>query len=158
TAGLAFLGMTIGCARCHNHKFEPISASDYFRLQAFFTPAEFRRDLTVADKAQRADYDKQMQAYQALTKTTQAKVETLEAPVRDKLYKAKLAKLSDDDRLAHETPEAQRTGAQKEMVANTERRLVVTAKEIAAAMSKADQAELARLHQELKQFDKQKPK
>jgi hypothetical protein len=158
TAGLAFLGMTIGCARCHNHKFEPISASDYFRLQAFFTPAEFRRDLTVADKAQRAAFDKQLQAYQALTKVTQMKFDALESPIRAKLYKNKLGKLSDDDRLAHETPEDKRTGAQKEMVANTARRLVVSAKEIAAAMTKDQQAELTRLQQELKQYDKQKPK
>jgi hypothetical protein len=158
TAGLAFLGMTIGCARCHNHKFEPISASDYFRLQAFFTPAEFRRDLTVADKAQRASYDKQLQAYQALTKVTQTKFDALELPIREKLYKNKLAKLSDDDRLAHETPEDKRTGAQKEMVANTARRLVVSAKEIAAAMTKEQQTELANLLQELKQYDNQKPK
>ena len=33
------------CARCHDHKFEPIPQTDYFRLQAFFTPAAFRRDL-----------------------------------------------------------------------------------------------------------------
>lgn len=158
TAGLAFLGMTIGCARCHNHKFEPISAADYFRLQAFFTPAEFRKELTVADKSQREAFDKQLQAYQALTKVTQTKFDALESPIRTKLYKNKLAKLSDDDRLAHETPEDRRTGAQKEMAANTARRLVVSAKEIAAAMSMEQQAELAKLQQELKQYDKQKPK
>ncbi len=45
TAGLVFLGLTIGCARCHNHKFEPIAQSDYYRLQAFFTPADFRRSV-----------------------------------------------------------------------------------------------------------------
>ena len=46
TAGLAFLGLTVGCARCHDHKFEPIPQADYYRLQAFFAPAEFRRDLS----------------------------------------------------------------------------------------------------------------
>src|SRR5262249_30171963 len=39
TVGLAFLGLTLGCARCHDHKFDPIPQSDYYRLQAFFTPA-----------------------------------------------------------------------------------------------------------------------
>jgi hypothetical protein len=34
--GSAFLGMTIGCARCHDHKFDPISQVDYFALQAVF--------------------------------------------------------------------------------------------------------------------------
>lgn len=36
TTGTAFLGMTIGCARCHNHKFDPISQRDYFAVQAVF--------------------------------------------------------------------------------------------------------------------------
>jgi hypothetical protein len=34
--GAAFLGVTVGCARCHDHKFDPIRQSDYYRLQAFF--------------------------------------------------------------------------------------------------------------------------
>lgn len=34
--GTAFLGLTLGCARCHNHKFDPISQTDYYALQAVF--------------------------------------------------------------------------------------------------------------------------
>lgn len=34
--GEAFLGVTIGCARCHNHKFDPITQQDYYRLSATF--------------------------------------------------------------------------------------------------------------------------
>src|SRR5262249_58585720 len=33
------LGLTIHCAQCHGHKFDPISHADYYRLAAFFTPA-----------------------------------------------------------------------------------------------------------------------
>ena len=36
TTGTAFLGLTIGCARCHNHKFDPILQKDYYSLQAVF--------------------------------------------------------------------------------------------------------------------------
>ncbi len=36
TTGTAFLGLTTGCARCHNHKFDPISQRDYYSMQAIF--------------------------------------------------------------------------------------------------------------------------
>jgi hypothetical protein len=36
TTGQVFLGLTLDCARCHDHKFDPIPQSDYYRLLAFF--------------------------------------------------------------------------------------------------------------------------
>lgn len=36
TTGSAFLGLTVGCARCHNHKFDPISQTDYYSIKAIF--------------------------------------------------------------------------------------------------------------------------
>ncbi len=38
TVGTTFLGLTIHCARCHDHKFDPISQADYYRMVAFFAP------------------------------------------------------------------------------------------------------------------------
>ncbi len=38
TTGSVFLGMTLECAQCHDHKFDPIPARDYFRMEAFFSP------------------------------------------------------------------------------------------------------------------------
>jgi hypothetical protein len=38
-----FLGLTAGCARCHDHKFDPIPTKDYYRMQAIFASTEFAR-------------------------------------------------------------------------------------------------------------------
>ena len=40
----AFLGITMKCARCHNHKYDPIPQTDYYRFRAFFEPHEVRTD------------------------------------------------------------------------------------------------------------------
>ncbi len=40
TTGAAFLGLTVGCARCHNHKYDPIPQKDYFALQAVFAGSD----------------------------------------------------------------------------------------------------------------------
>ncbi len=40
TTGKTFLGLTVECAQCHEHKFDPLSLRDYYRLQAFFTTGQ----------------------------------------------------------------------------------------------------------------------
>jgi len=54
--GTAILGLTVGCARCHNHKLEPISQKDYYRFQAYLASTE-ENDIVVASSAERADWE-----------------------------------------------------------------------------------------------------
>jgi hypothetical protein len=44
TTAQAFLGLTLGCARCHDHKFEPLTARDYYGMVAVFNPLERPRN------------------------------------------------------------------------------------------------------------------
>ncbi|MDP6443361.1 MAG: DUF1553 domain-containing protein [Pirellulaceae bacterium] len=56
TTGVAFLGLSLGCARCHDHKYDPISMRDYYRLAATFTTtirSEIDVDLDPAETARR---------------------------------------------------------------------------------------------------------
>jgi hypothetical protein len=72
--GTAFLGLTIGCARCHNHKLEPISQKDYYRLQAYFAATE-EHDISLATATERA-------AWEATRKKIQGEIRTLKAKAR----------------------------------------------------------------------------
>jgi hypothetical protein len=46
TVGSVFLGLQMGCAQCHDHKYDPLSQADFYRLRAIFEPAvpELKRD------------------------------------------------------------------------------------------------------------------
>jgi len=50
TVGAAFLGLQLGCAQCHNHKYDPLSQADFYRLRAIFEPAVpvLKRDVPVS--------------------------------------------------------------------------------------------------------------
>ncbi|MFT5527015.1 MAG: cytochrome c553/mono/diheme cytochrome c family protein, partial [Pirellulaceae bacterium] len=45
TIGKAFLGLTLGCARCHNHKFDPVSQADYYALAGIFYSTRMLKEL-----------------------------------------------------------------------------------------------------------------
>lgn len=77
TTGKAFLGMTLGCARCHDHKFDPLKQSDYYALAAIFRSTrtfadsntgaikhwyEHRFEMSDAQRAELAEFDQTIAA------------------------------------------------------------------------------------------------
>ena len=69
TTTKAFLGLTVACARCHDHKFDPIPAADYYSLHGVFASTidplvdPVIRGARTAPAAVRADYEKQLRQY-----------------------------------------------------------------------------------------------
>jgi len=61
--GAAFLGVTLGCCRCHDHKFDPLLQKDYYRLQAFLAATE-EHNLSLATPEEEADYKAKAQHLQ----------------------------------------------------------------------------------------------
>ncbi len=63
TTGAAFLGLTVNCARCHDHKFDPILQADYYRMQAAFAGVQHaeREVATSEEKAKRSALEKPIQ-------------------------------------------------------------------------------------------------
>lgn len=73
TTASAFLGLTLGCARCHDHKFDAIPTRDYYRLQCAFTTTA-RSDVLLATRAEAARYREQDAEWNQRLKSTQSRL------------------------------------------------------------------------------------
>lgn len=82
--GTAFLGLTVGCARCHNHKLEPIAQKDYYRLQAYFAATSEHNILLVSADEQKQWEAKTAEAKQEIQRV-QAKAKQATGEERDRL-------------------------------------------------------------------------
>ena len=108
----AFLGLTVGCARCHDHKFDPIPQKDYYRMVAVFSPS-VRKDLPLAPPSLVDQYETKVRDIDAKIEPIRAAAGALEKPTHDRLLQAKYEKLPEPVRIALGTDAAKRTEAQK---------------------------------------------
>jgi hypothetical protein len=116
TTGLVFLGLTFGCARCHDHKFDPIGLADFYRLQAFFTPATFRDDHPIGDAGQRARYERDRRQWEEDVTAARSELLRIEQDVSRSLAPGVPAGLDDPTIQALNRPEAQRSPEEVRLV------------------------------------------
>jgi hypothetical protein len=156
TVGTAFLGLTVACARCHNHKFDPFSQADYYRLQAFFNAAR-PREVDLATPAEREAYERRRQALAAHITPLRKQLQKLEAPYQERLTRSKRDQLEPEYRKALETEAGKRTPEQRKLAANAEILIKVTWDEIVAALSPADRQRRTELREQLHALEAQIP-
>jgi len=82
TTASVFLGLTVGCARCHDHKTDPIPARDYYRLVAVFAGTE-RRNVPVPTEAEKAAFASAQTERDTELNGLRDKLAELDAPTRD---------------------------------------------------------------------------
>jgi hypothetical protein len=154
--GAAFLGLTVGCARCHDHKFDPFSQADYYRLQAFFAAAQ-PRDIDIASPEEEAAHDRRVQSLHALLTPLQKQVADLEAPYRARLTQAKKARLEPRYLEVLAVDPAKRTPRQKQLAAEAGELLKISWDEVVAALTPEDRNHRTALREAIHALEAQRP-
>jgi hypothetical protein len=154
--GAAFLGLTVGCCRCHDHKFDPLPQSDYYRLQAFFSAAQ-PKEIDLSTAAERAEYERCKHEMDAKIAPLTKLAADIEAPVRDRLSAAKKAKLEAPYREALAVEADKRTPEQKKLVEQTGVLVKVTWDEIVDALPTAERVKRAALREQIHTLEAQRP-
>ena len=131
--GPVFLGMTVGCARCHNHKFDPILQSDYYRLQAIFAGTEFK-DWVIAAETEKAACEAAKKAFDARLKPIKEEIAALEKPTREQLRARKVAMLEAALRDVLAVSKDERTEEQKKLAKDAESQVEVRWDELFEAL------------------------
>src|SRR5688572_29062652 len=116
TVGAVFTGMTYACARCHDHKFDPILQSDYFRLQAFFANAAADDAMPLAKPAEFAEHRAKLGLWEEKTKVIREEMEKIAAPKRKELIDDYVEKYPAEIQAALAKPAAERNPFECQMV------------------------------------------
>jgi hypothetical protein len=147
TTSAVFLGLTVGCARCHDHKFDPIPQKDYYRMQAVFAPAVNSQVYMEYNTARFSDLAANAREFRLRQWGEQ--IARMEKPYRKALREKKIAALPEAARVAVETDAKKRTGEQQSLVSQSADALKISEDEVFAALSQADAERMAGIERKL---------
>ncbi len=146
TSGV-FLGLTVGCARCHDHKFDPIPQRDYYRLQAVFMPHQKTRVFLHYNNARGYDLNENTRLFRL--QELGAQMMALLDPHRKRLRDAVLAKMSPEVNAAFKTPDDHKTPGQKKITDQFQKEVEPTDAQVYAVLSKDEAEQLDKIEKRL---------
>ena len=130
TVSTTFLGLTVGCARCHDHKIDPIPQDDYYRLQAFFDAAE-PASLALAPAASQKRWQEENARVQKVITDLEEQRQALLKPARERLQKTTQAMPSDKE------VQAALSGDEKRELSAVARQLLAARNQLPPALASA---------------------
>ncbi|MDO8540040.1 MAG: DUF1553 domain-containing protein [Opitutaceae bacterium] len=159
TTADAFLGVGLQCARCHDHKFDPLLQKDYFRLQAFFAPLRFPAETPVATAAEREAHARKLAAWGTKTTDLRRQLEELDAPYRRKAEEDAVKKFPPETQAMLAKPVAARTPFEQQVTALMWKQVEYEweEKRFAGKLKEPARSKRNALLAELKKFEADKP-
>jgi len=150
TVSTAFMGMTVGCAKCHDHMFDPIRQKDFYAMKALFDPLVIKKQ-TLATPAELIVYGKQLGDYEKLRVAAEAPMNAFVEPYRAKLYADRVAMLPADVRAIINKKEKARTPAEQKIADDYFPVLRIDSDKIEEVMTASDKATYRELRAKLNQ-------
>ncbi|MDG1897981.1 MAG: DUF1553 domain-containing protein [Fuerstiella sp.] len=145
--GEVFLGLGIGCARCHDHKFDPILQEDYYRLQACFGTMVPRDDIPAADATERRQYRQQYDAWLSKGVEHRKELKRIQAPYLMKAAKAATQKFPEDIQVIMAKSSTDRTPLELQLADLVNRQILYD--ESKGKTSDADEKRIAELKKQI---------
>ncbi len=153
TTSRAFLALSVDCARCHDHKFDPITQIDYYSMMAVFFP-QIRYEFPLASEKEIAAHDAAKAAVEARLKPLEERLSEIQSPYREQKWQEKLKTFPEEIQAAVNTPEDQRTAGQRLLADQV---LSIGAGPVDDILSDVDRAEIEKLRAEVKTIEKDLP-
>jgi mono/diheme cytochrome c family protein len=157
TVSSAFMGLTYGCAKCHDHKFDPILHKDYYRLQAFFANVRAEDDMVALTGEKLAAYQKQKAEWEAKTADIRKEMHALVERIGKDEQDDYMHRFSDETRIAIETPVEKRTPLQDLLAIKALPQVTHSDADLARRLKGSEKARFTGLAAELKKYDDLKP-
>ena len=152
TVSTAFMGMTVGCAKCHDHMYDPIRQKDFYAMKALFDPLVVKKQ-TLATPAELVVYGQQLEEFDQKRRAVEAPIEALIEPYRKKLYADRVAMLPADVQAVINKPEKQRTPAEQKIADDYFPVLRIDSDKIEEVMPDADKKSYKDLRAKLSQLN-----
>jgi hypothetical protein len=156
TTSSAFLGLTMSCNRCHDHKFDPLSQADHFRMRAFFEGVKYADDLPIDLADDQKKIREHNAAIDARLKPLQKERDALSKTIKDKLRAERLEQLSAEERALLELLKEKQDESQKKQIAELEKKITPDDKEITAAFDESQKKRHEELGKQLAEIKKEK--
>ena len=153
--GEVFLGVSMGCAKCHDHKFDPIPKDDYFRLQAFFSSILPRDDVPLGTAEQKAEYHSQLAKWEAATQSVRDQIDAIEASYKASKRKSAVEKFPPDVREIAKRDESTWTAHEWQLMDLVQRQIDFEYERM--KLKEEDQKKVDELKKQLAEFDDLKP-